>query len=197
MTDVMTEEAILHVVGIAGSLRKKSFNYALLLAARELAPAGLLIDVQGIGDLPLYNEDLETQGPLLAVEALRGAVGRAHGLLLVTPEYNHGVPGVLKNAVDWLSQPQRRSALEGKPVAVMGASTGVAGTARSQSQLRQAFVLTNSPVMQQPEVLVGRAHEKFDATGRLTDPATRQFVAVFLAHLGQWLTQQKLSPRCA
>jgi chromate reductase, NAD(P)H dehydrogenase (quinone) len=181
----------LHVVGISGSLRRASLNSALLLAACELAPPGLIIEVHELGRIPLFNLDLETDGAPVGVEELRGAVRRADGLLLVTPEYNHGVPGVLKNAIDWLSQPLRQSALDGKPTALMGASTGLSGTARSQSQLRQAFVLTNSPVMQQPEVLVGRAHDKFDAAGQLTDQLTREFVAEFLKRLAQWLVQQE------
>lgn len=195
MTEVATETSILRMVGIAGSLRSRSFNRALLLAARELAPAELVIEVREVGDVPLFNEDLETDGTRApaAVDALRRAVRSADGLLVVTPEYNHGVPGVLKNAIDWLSQPLRHSALEGKPTAVMGASTGLAGTARSQSQLRQAFVLTNSPVMPQPEVLVGRAHEKFDAAGRLTDGPTRQFVTTYLVQLRDWLRRQKVA----
>jgi chromate reductase, NAD(P)H dehydrogenase (quinone) len=191
MTDRSVPGIPLRVVGVAGSLRRKSYNRALLQAACELSPAQLIIEVRQLDELPLFNEDLESSGTPLPVERLRSAVTAADGLLLVTPEYNHGVPGVLKNAVDWLSQPIRRSALEGKPVAMMGASTGLAGTARSQSQLRQAFVLTNSPVLQQPEVLVGRAHEKFDANGQLCDPVTREFVAAFLAHLTHWLVRQK------
>jgi chromate reductase len=191
MTDTPVPGAPLRVVGVAGSLRRMSYNRALLQAACKLSPAELVIEVRHLDELPLFNEDLERGGAPLPVERLRNAVRAADGLLLVTPEYNHGVPGVLKNAVDWLSQPVRRSALEGKPVAMMGASTGLAGTARSQSQLRQAFVLTNSPVLQQPEVLVGRAHEKFDANGQLNDPVTREFVAVFLAHLAHWLVRQK------
>jgi chromate reductase len=193
MSESTTGSAVLRVAGIAGSLRRRSFNRALLLAAQELAPVGLVIDVLDVGDVPLFNEDLEADGHRApaAVEVLRGAVRSADGLLLVTPEYNHGVPGVLKNAIDWLSQPLRLSALERKPTAVMGASTGLAGTARSQSQLRQAFVLTNSPVMPQPEVLVGRAHEKFSAAGQLTDEPTRQFVALFLFQLRDWLRRQQ------
>jgi chromate reductase len=162
------------------------------LAAQDLAPPGLVIDARDLSELPLFNEDLESDGRRSPppVDALRTAVRAADGLLLVTPEYNHGVPGVMKNAIDWLSQPQRRSALEGKPTALMGASTGLAGTARSQSQLRQAFVLTSSPVMSQPEVLVGRAHEKFDSTGKLVDETTRQFVSQYLLRLSEWLRRQ-------
>jgi chromate reductase len=191
MMDRAVAPTTLHVIGIAGSLRTASFNRALLSAARELAPPELIIDVRELKDVPLFNEDLERDGVPVSVGELRSAVRGADGLLLVTPEYNHGVPGILKNAIDWLSQPLRQSALEGKPTALMGASTGLAGTARSQSQLRQAFVLTNSPVMQQPEVLVARAHEKFDGMGRLTDQPTCQFVTLFLTQFVYWLRQQK------
>ncbi len=191
MTDSAAAPETFRVIGIAGSLRTGSFNRALLAAAQELAPPELIIEIKELAGVPLFNQDLENEGTPTAVGELRMALRRSDGLLLVTPEYNHGVPGVLKNAIDWLSQPPRQSALEGKPTALMGASTGLAGTARGQSQLRQAFVLTNSPVMQQPEVLVGRAPGKFDTMGRLTDPLTRQFVAVFLTHFVRWLRQQK------
>jgi chromate reductase, NAD(P)H dehydrogenase (quinone) len=185
-----TPEASLRIVGIAGSLRAGSLNRALLLAARELAPPSLRIECEEIGDLPLFNADLETAGAPIPVARLRDSVRAAHGILLVTPEYNHGVPGVLKNAIDWLSQPLRGNVLTGRPVAIMGASTGLAGTARAQTQLRQAFVLTDSPVMLQPEVLVGRAHEKFDAAGRLTDDTTRQFVTALLLRFATWVAAQ-------
>jgi chromate reductase, NAD(P)H dehydrogenase (quinone) len=183
--------AKLHVVGIAGSLRASSLNRALLRAAQELAPAGLEIEVAELDDLPMFNADLEAGGPPAAVARLRSTVWAADGLLLVTPEYNHGVPGVLKNAIDWLSQPLRANALDGRATAIMGASTGPAGTARGQSQLRQSFVLTNTPVMLQPELMVSRAHEKFDAAGRLTDEATRQFLTEFLHRFARWLLQQR------
>ena len=175
------------VIGIAGSLRQGSLNRALLRAAVELAPARLAIDVHELSDLPLYNGDVEAAGMPAAVAALGDAVRSADGLLIATPEYNHGVPGVLKNAIDWLSRPPRRSALEGKPVAVLGASPGMTGSARAQSQLRAAFVFTNSYAMPQPEVIVGRAHEKFDEQGQLTDDVTRKFVAMFLERFADWI----------
>jgi len=180
----------LRIVGIAGSLRRASLNRALLCASQRLAPPTLQIEIESIADLPMFNADLEAEGPPEAVVRLRSSVRQADGLLLVTPEYNHGVPGILKNAIDWLSQPLRGSALDGKPTGIMGASTGQAGTARSQSQLRQAFVLTNTPAMLQPEVLVGRAHEKFDSNGALTDEVTRRFVADFLAQFAVWVQRQ-------
>jgi chromate reductase len=163
----------------------------LLRAAQQLAPATLVIDIQVLDDVPLFNADLDAEATPPAVARLRRAVREADGLLLVTPEYNHGVPGVMKNAIDWLSQPLAGSALDGKPTAIMGASTGAAGTARGQSQLRQSFVLTNTPSMLRPEVLVGRAQDKFDASGRLVDEPTRRFLRSFLEQFVCWIEQQQ------
>src|SRR6476661_2462591 len=182
---------VLRVVGIAGSLRRASYNRALLCAAQQLTPPSLVIEIEVLDDLPMFNADLDGADTPEAVIRLRGAVREADGLLLVTPEYNHGVPGVMKNAIDWLSQPLAQSALDGKPTALMGASSGAAGTARGQSQLRQSFVLTNTPSMLRPEVLVGRAQDKFDATGRLTDEGTRRFVASFLEQFAVWIRREQ------
>src|SRR5438270_10188877 len=168
-----SEARVYTVVGFAGSLRRSSYNRALLRAAIELAPPELHIETHELDALPLYNGDVEAAGVPQSVEQLRAAIRRADALLIATPEYNHGVPGVLKNAIDWLSRPPRGSALNGKVAAIMGTSPGMTGTARSQSQLRQAFVFTNTYALLQPEVLVARAHEKFDGDGRLVDQATR------------------------
>jgi chromate reductase, NAD(P)H dehydrogenase (quinone) len=181
----------LRVIGVAGSLRAGSYNRALLRAAQEMAPDALRIEVADLIDLPMFNADVDARGTPASVTELRILIRDADGLLLVTPEYNHGVPGVLKNAIDWLSQPLRGNVLEGKPTAIMGASTGLAGTARAQSQLRQSFVLTNTPVMLQPEVLVGRAQERFDTGGRLTDEPTRRFLGLFLDQFAAWLVRQR------
>jgi chromate reductase, NAD(P)H dehydrogenase (quinone) len=177
----------LRVVGIAGSLRRASYNKALLRAAQELAPERLRIETHEIAEVPLFNEDVEAAGVPPAVAALREAIAAADGLLIATPEYNHGTPGVMKNTIDWLSRPPRRSVLSGKPTAVMGASPGTTGTARGQSQLRQAFVFTNTPAMLQPEVLVGRAHERFDAEGHLTDEKVRSYLVMFLERFAEWI----------
>ena len=182
---------VLRVVGIAGSLRRASYNQALLRAAQQLSPPSLAIEIEVLDDVPMFNADLTGDATPRSVERVRQAVREADGLLLVTPEYNHGVPGVLKNAIDWLSQPLASSALDGKPTAIMGASTGQAGTARAQSQLRQSFVLTNTPAMLRPEVLVGRAQDKFDATGRLVDDTTRRFVRAFLERFARYIEQQQ------
>lgn len=180
-------ESVLTVAAIAGSLRKASYNRSLLRAAQELAPGRLRIEIHDLIDIPLYNEDVEKEGVPASVEALRQAIRTADGLLIATPEYNHGVPGVLKNTFDWLSRPPRGSALGGKPTALFGASPGMTGTARSQSQLRLSMVFTNSPAMLQPEVLVAKAHEKFDADGRLTDEKTREFLGKFLQSFVEWI----------
>jgi chromate reductase len=191
VTEPLVAGDTLRVVGIAGSLRRASYNRALLCAAQQLAPPSLRIDIEQLDDVPMFNADLDTMSPPEGVARLRRAVQAADGLLLVTPEYNHGVPGVMKNAIDWLSQPLRSCVLDGKPTALMGASTGLAGTARSQTQLRQAFVLTNTPAMLRPEVLVGRAQEKFDAAGQLRDEGTERFVASFLEQFAVWIRQQQ------
>lgn len=177
----------LQVVAFAGSLRRASYNKALLRAAQELAPERLRIEIHDLADVPLFNEDVEKEGVPRAVADLRSAIAAADGLLIAVPEYNHGVPGVLKNAIDWLSRPPRKSVLGGKPAALMGASPGTTGTARSQSQLRQSFVFTNTPAMLQPEVLVGRAHERFDEEGSLTDEKVRSYLKMFLEHFVEWI----------
>jgi chromate reductase, NAD(P)H dehydrogenase (quinone) len=175
-------ERVFSVVGFAGSLRRGSYNRALLRVSAELAPPTLHIAIHELDDIPLYNGDVEAVAAPTPVVQLRDAIRRADGLLIACPEYNHGVPGVLKNTIDWLSRPPRDSALNGKAAAVMGASPGITGTARGQSQLRQAFVFTNTYALLQPEVLVAHAHEKFDADGRLVHQATRDFLAIFLQH---------------
>ena len=175
------------VLGIAGSLRRASFNRSLLRAAQELAPNDLVVDIFDLIDVPLYNGDIEADGDPAPVARLKEAIRSSHGVLMATPEYNHGVPAVMKNAVDWASRPPGTAPLGGKPVAIMGASPGITGSARGQSQLRQAFEFTNSFAMPQPELLVFKAHEKFDAEGRLIDEATRQHLQRFLVAFGGWI----------
>jgi chromate reductase len=177
----------LNVLGFAGSLRRESYNRALLRAAIELAPKDVAITTFDLAEIPLYNGDVEAEGDPDGVMRFKQAIRVADGVLMVTPEYNHGVPGVMKNAIDWASRPPQAAALAKKPVALLGASPGITGSARGQSQLRQAFEFTNSYCMPQPEILVFRANEKFDAQGRLTDERTRQNLAKFLAAFGDWM----------
>jgi chromate reductase len=176
--------------GIAGSLRAGSYNRALLRAARELAPDDLTIRIfDRVGEIPLFDQDVEEEGDPEPVAALKEAIAAADGLLLATPEYNHGVPGVMKNLLDWASRPARDSVLDGKPTGILGATPGMTGTARAQSMLRQSLVFTNSPAMLQPEVLVARAHERFDDGGRLTHERTREFLGTYLEALRDWVVR--------
>lgn len=175
------------VLGIAGSLRRDSYNRAALRAAAGLAPAGMSIDIfDALGAIPLYNEDVRQQGLPPPVEDLRQRIGAADGVLFVTPEYNYSIPGVLKNAIDWASRPPEQP-FEGKPVAVMGASAGVLGTARAQYHLRQSFVFLGALAMPRPEVFIGQAGQKFDEAGTLTDEGTARFLADFLRAFADWM----------
>lgn len=167
----------LEILGISGSLRRASYNRRLLREAARIAPEGMTITLfEGLGDIPPYNEDVEAEGFPEAVQRLHRAIAQADGILVAVPEYNYGVAGVLKNAIDWASRPAGRSPLEGKPVAVMGASVGMGGSARAQLALRDSFVFTRTPVLPGPEVLVARAHEQFDESGRLLRDDTRDFL---------------------
>jgi chromate reductase, NAD(P)H dehydrogenase (quinone) len=176
------------ILGVAGSLRVRSFNRALLRAAHELAPEGMEIRDFDIAGIPSYNADVQDAGWPAEVASFKAAIREADGLLFVTPEYNYGVPGVLKNAIDWASRaaPGEQSPLTGKPAGIMGASTGMSGSMRAQLQLRHAFVFTQTYALTAPEVLVARAQEKFDAEGRLTDSATREAVRAYLVRLADW-----------
>ncbi len=180
-------EGEIRIVGFAGSLREQSYNRALLRAAKELAPPEMAIEIFDLREVPLYNGDVEAAGDPPAVAALRTAIRAADGVLMVTPEYNHGVPAVMKNAVDWCSRPPQNAVLAKKPVGLIGASPGATGSARGQSQLRQAFEFTNSYCMPQPEYLLFRAHEKIDADGRLTDQPSRVFLQKYLVAFAEWI----------
>jgi chromate reductase len=165
------------ILGIAGSLRKGSYNRGLLRAARELLPEGVELVEVDIRDLPFYDGDVEAAGDPEPVVALKDAIRDADALLIATPEYNRGVPGVLKNAVDWASRPPLGSPLAGKPVAVMGASTGRGGTALAQEQLRQALEFPRAQVLDEPQVLMPEAYMRFDEHGELTDDGIRNEIA--------------------
>ena len=187
--DAVQQTLPLHVLGIAGSLRASSHNRALLRAAQELAPRDMTIVTFELDAIPPYNADVEAQGFPEPVVAFKAAIAAADALLIATPEYNHSVPGVLKNALDWASRPPGKSPLDGKPAAILGASTGAIGTARAQQHLRLVCSYVNLLVMNLPEVFVARAQDKFDANGRLTDEPTRQFLARFLQVFQQWVAR--------
>jgi len=183
----MSETTSLRVLGISGSLRAASWNTKALRTARELAPAGMEIEVfEGLRDIPHYDDDLRTgSGYPAAAERLRQALKAADAVLIYTPEYNYSIPGVLKNAIDWASRPPEQP-FDNKPVAIAGAATGLLGTARAQYQLRQMFVFLNGLVLNKPEVMISQAPTRFDAAGNLTDQATRDLVTAQLAALRDW-----------
>ena len=175
----------MHVLGISGSLRKGSYNTALLRAASELLPEGMTLEVFDLSSIPLYNDDVRALGFPKPVQEFRDRIAAADALLISTPEYNFSIPGVLKNAIDWASRPPDPP-LDGKPAAIMGASTGDFGTVRAQMHLRQVCVFCNMFPVNKPEVLVMRAREKFDASGRLIDETARGFVRDLLPALVDW-----------
>ena len=175
----------IRVLGIAGSLRQKSFNRAALRAAVELAPEGMTIETFDLAPIPLYNEDVRSRGLPEAVETLRQKIRAADAMLIVTPEYNYSIPGVLKNAIDWASRPPEQP-FEGLPIAIMGASPGRLGSARAQYHLRQCFVFLNALILNKPEVMIGGAGQVFDDQLRLTDDKTREMIQRLLASLADW-----------
>jgi chromate reductase, NAD(P)H dehydrogenase (quinone) len=177
------ESSGLGVLAFAGSLRRASYNRMLVRAAREQAPDGMKIRIYELDEIPLYNGDVEAEGFPAPVRSFQEAIGNADALLIATPEYQEGVPGVLKNAIDWASRPPGKAAIVGKPVAIMGATTGMWGTARAQSQLRQALVYNNCPMVMKPQVLVGGAAERFDDEGHLVHSATARFIRQLLESL--------------
>jgi chromate reductase len=177
----------LRILGIAGSLRRDSYNRRLLAAAVGLAPEPLRIEVFDLIDIPIYNGDLDAEGGRPEpVERLKRKISAAHGLLIATPEYNHSVPGVLQNAIDWASRPGGKSAFVGKPVAIMGASPGAIGTARAQQQLKLVLMSTLALVMPHPGMVVGQVAEKISAEGGLVHEPTRKFLEAFLRDLRDW-----------
>lgn len=176
----MTSE--IKLVGISGSLRKKSFNSAALRAAHSLLPQGVSMELLDIAGFPLYNDDVREQGYPDAVQYFRQKIAEADGVLIVTPEYNYSVPGVLKNAIDWASRPPKQP-FDGKTIALMSASQGAFGGLRAQYHLRQMFVFLDGRVLNRPEVMISAAQTKFDDELRLKDEPTREIVGKLVAAL--------------
>jgi chromate reductase, NAD(P)H dehydrogenase (quinone) len=175
-----------HVLAFAGSLRRASFNGGTLRAAIEVAPADMSIETYDLAGIPLFNEDVRSAGAPEEVLRFKERIAQADALLIVTPEYNYSLPGVLKNAIDWASRPPDTSPLNGKPMAMLGAG-GVAGSARAQQHLRQVASFTNMLALNKPEVAIQRAWEKFDPdTGDLIDERERQNILRLLDALVVW-----------
>jgi chromate reductase len=172
-------------LGFAGSLREGSFNRSVLRAAVELAPAGMTIETFDLAPIQPYNEDVKQRGFPPAEQAFREKIRAADALLIVTPEYNRGVPGVLKNAIDWASRPPDQP-FDGKPTAILGASPGAIGTAVAQYDLRRYLAVLNALVVTRPSLMIGLAAEKFDEQGRLTDETTRGLIGELLTALAEW-----------
>ena len=184
----------LSVLAFSGSLREKSYNTALLREAKRLAPAGMGIEIASLREIPLYDADVEARGVPLAVTDLSARVKSADALLIATPEYNFSIPGVLKNAIDWLSRPPLDAVLMRKPVAIVGAG-GRLGSARAQYHLRQVLGCLSMLPVPRPEVFVLSAWEKFDADGRLKDELAIKQVGELLAALADWTLLLRGAPR--
>ena len=165
------------LLGICGSMRKASLNRSLLAAVAKTLPDGTAFAIHdGLDQLPIFNSDLHDPPP---VTALKEAIAAADGVVFAVPEYNYSIPGGLKNALDWVSRPPATSPMRGKPIGIVGAAAGMSGTIRAQTHMRQMMVYSDSPCLNQPEVLIPRAHERFDAAGELADEATRELLVRF------------------
>jgi chromate reductase, NAD(P)H dehydrogenase (quinone) len=180
----------LKILGIAGSLRKGSFNRSALRAAVDLVPDGAEIEIYDIDGFEGFNQDKD-QDPPEKVKEFKQKIRNADAILFCSPEYNYSIPGVLKNAIDWASRPYGDSAWEGKPAAMMGASIGAIATARMQYHLRQVMVFLNMFPLNRPEVMIGHATDKFDADGNLIDENTKEHIRKMLEALVVWTAKLK------
>jgi chromate reductase, NAD(P)H dehydrogenase (quinone) len=189
----MADATPLKILALSGSLRKGSFNTMLLHAAKELAPPGMSIEMYDLAPIPMYNDDIRTgPGYPPVVQDFRATIAASDGVLFASPEYNYSVSGVLKNAIDWASRAPNMP-FDGKTGAIVGASAGALGTARSQRDLRWIMSGLNMYVVNLPHVYVGGSAQKFDAAGKLTDQASRDFIKQLLDNLAD-LTR-RLKPR--
>jgi chromate reductase, NAD(P)H dehydrogenase (quinone) len=186
----MSEAKGVSVLGICGSLRKGSYNMAALRTAIELKPPGMTVTVADISTIPPYNEDVFAQGFPPPVETLRRQIAAADALLFACPEYNYSMSGVLKNAIDWASRPPDQP-FAGKPIAIIGAAAGMAGSARAQYDLRRSCVFLDMHPLNKPEVLIGQAQTKFDDNGYLKDEVARNLIRDLMAALEGWARKLK------
>jgi len=182
MRALRPKKETMKILGIAGSLRKESYNRGLLRAALEVVPKGCHLEVFDLSGIPVYNEEDEVRIPERVVQ-FKKAIRASDAILIATPEYNYSIPGILKNAIDWASRPYGDSAWDGKPVAIVGASPAIQGTARAQYHLRQTFVYLNMYPLNKPELMVGVAQDKFDAQGNLLDAEVRERIGELMEAL--------------
>jgi chromate reductase len=192
-TAISTEEKF-KILAFAGSLRKGSYNKALVRAAVELAPENVIMRVFDLEGIPPFNEDLLNNPPANVIE-FKDEIRNADALLIATPEYNYSIPGVLKNAIDWASRPFQGNPLEGKPVAIMSASAGRLGGARAQYHLRQTFVFLNMHPVNRPEVMLSQAADNVDTNGRLTNEQTRKLIKQLIEALVTWTDRLSCKPQ--
>lgn len=182
------------LVAISGSIRRASNCTAVLRSLQPLLPAGVTLHIAPLDAIPPYNADLDGDAPPEPVAALKRAIAAADGLVLCSPEYNYGMPGVLKNAIDWASRPYGENAWSGKPVALMSAALSMGGGVRAQYQLRQAFVFLNMEAVIQPEVAISNAPERFDKEGNLSDETSKKLIGQLLRNLVDKVRLQRLAP---
>lgn len=173
------------ILGISGSLRKNSYNTALLRAAADLLPAGTEMEIAEIGRFPLFNQEMEVNMPQSVLD-FKAMVRAADAILFATPEYNYSISGALKNAIDWGSRPYGDNCFDGKPAAIISASPGAFGGARAQYHLRQILLSLNVYLLNKPEVMVSSARKKFDEKGILIDEETRAKAKEQLKALAAW-----------
>jgi chromate reductase len=183
-------EKQLSILGFAGSLRKGSYNKAVLRAAAELIPSEISLEIFDLEGIPPFNQDFEKTPPDI-VKQFKSKIRAADAILIVTPEHNYSVPGILKNAIDWASRPYGDNSFEGKPVAIMSASTGMLGGARAQYHLRQIFVFLDMHPVNHPEVMVPLAAQKIDEQGKVIDEETRKRIRQLLESLVAWTKKLK------
>jgi chromate reductase len=186
---------MIDVVGIVGSLRRESYNRKLLRTAQLVAPADMVIEEVSLGGIPLYNQDEEEPQPE-AVRRLKERLRAADAVLIATPEYNYSIPGVLKNALDWLTRPLAENPLDSKPVAIIGATTGNFGTVRAQLHLRQVLAYMNADVVLKPEVLVARVKEKVAPDGTIADEVARELLRQLLEELRRRVLERRQLMQC-
>lgn len=192
MSGMAKPDRVINILAISGSLRKASYNTALLRETCNLAPEGMVVALWDLRDIPLYDDDVRLAGYPAPVARFRAAIRAADAVLIGSPEYNRSIPGVLKNAIDWASRAPGQP-FEGKPIAVMGVSNGNLGAAFANYHLRQIFVYLNARMLNGPEVMIGQARTKFDEAGRLTDQATRDFVANHLVRLAGLIREARVA----
>ena len=180
----------LKFLGFVGSLRKNSYNKALMKAALTLLPKNVTLEVFDISEFPQFNQDLEQTPPRLVTQ-FKAKIREADAILIASPEYNYSIPGVLKNAIDWASRPYGENAFEDKPVAVMSASIGALGGGRGQYHLRQSFVFLDMHPLNRPEVMLPFAHNNVDAEGNLTNEQTKDLIKQLLEALAEWTLRLK------